>query len=143
MNGPRSLRAAACAGGVLLPAWMARAESGTPVVPQASAPLQFRRDDVADPGFPIAGTVLMLALIAVGAGAWWVRHRRGGAWLQRLVTPAPTEVRVVSSVRLDVNTRLHVIEWQRRQLLVAVQGTAAPVVLDREETAAAPVEPAP
>jgi len=142
MSGPHSRRhAATCAACALSSALTAHAQIGTPAASQASAPLPFRRDDVSDPGFPVAGAVLLLALIGVAAGVWWLRHRRSGAWLQRLVAPAAVEVRVVSSVRLDVNTRLHVVEWKRRQLLVAVQGTGAPVVLDCEEAVSVPVEP--
>ncbi|KQV92864.1 flagellar biosynthetic protein FliO [Rhizobacter sp. Root1221] len=141
MSGLRSCCRAVLRGGwVLAPALAGAAEGVVPVVPQASSPLPFRTE-ATDPGFPVAGAVLLLVLVAVAAGAWWFRHRRSGPWLQRLVTPAPAEVRVVSSVRLDVNTRLHVVEWKRRQLLVAVQGAGAPVVLDRDDAPAAPVEP--
>lgn len=94
---------------------------------QPSAPLPFRRD-TNDTGFPVAGAVLLLVLAAATALAWWWRHRRAGAPLPRLGAPAGA-LRVTASARLDVHTRLHVVEWQGRQLLLAVNGATAPVVL--------------
>ncbi len=96
---------------------------------QSSAPLPFRRDSD-DTGFPVAGAVLLLVLAAATALAWWQRHRRAGAPFPPLGAPAGA-LRVTASARLDVHTRLHVVEWQGRQLLLAVHGATAPVVLDR------------
>lgn len=96
---------------------------------QASAPLPLRRD-TDDTGFPVAGAVLLLVLAAVTVLTWWRRHHRAGGPFPPLGAPADA-LRVTASTRLDVHTRLHVVEWQGRQLLLAVNGAAAPVVLDR------------
>ncbi|SEK92848.1 Flagellar biosynthesis protein, FliO [Roseateles sp. YR242] len=104
----------------------------------ASSPLPFRRD-TSENGFPVAGAIFLLVLILATLAAWWHRHRQGGglvgACLFRVASGATARqqdgLRVTSSVRLDVNTRLHVVEWNDRQLLLAVSGNAAPVVIDR------------
>lgn len=96
---------------------------------QPSAPLPLRRD-TDDTGFPLAGAALLLVLSAATALAWWRRHRQAGAPFPPLGAPAGA-LRVTASARLDVHTRLHVVEWHGRQLLLAVHGAAAPVVLDR------------
>jgi hypothetical protein len=96
---------------------------------QASAPLPFRRD-TDDTGFPVAGAVLLLVLAGATVLTWWRRHRQGGGTFPPLGAPAGAP-RVTASARLDAHTRLHVVEWHGRQLLLAVNGAAAPVVLDR------------
>ena len=125
----------------------ASASAGT----ASSPPLVFRRDD--DVGFPVAGAVLLFALMAGALALVWYDRRRksspGGGW-SRLLAPrlgqdsnAGADARLLSTTRIDAGTRLHVIEWQGRQLLVAVQGQAAPVVLDRiEPPAGMPPPPA-
>ncbi len=110
------------------------------VAPSAAVlqPLPLRRDN-ADNGFPVAGTVFMLVLIAVMLASWWLRQRQGVPLLERLrprgsTTPAVGDtdmLRVGVSVRLDLHTRLHEVEWRGRRMLVAVSGQMPPVVLDR------------
>lgn len=94
------------------------------------APLPFRQDSQ-DPGFPTAGAVLLVLLIVAAALAWWLRHRRGGMALPRLAVQSSAQLHVSASVRLDLRTRLHVVEWQGRQLLLAVGDTGTPTVVDR------------
>jgi hypothetical protein len=45
-------------------------------------------------------------------------------------TPGATLV-LQSSVRLDAQTQLHVVQWEGRRLLVATSSNASPVLLDR------------
>ncbi len=136
-------RAAAGAGLCLLPALSAHAQAVVPLAAasQASSPLMFRREPEA-PAFPTAGLVFMLFLMGIAAFGWWLRKRRGGAaagarpWVfGGLASNKSPDLKLVSSLRLDAGTRLHVVEWKNRQVLLAVQGTHAPVVLDRIELA--------
>jgi hypothetical protein len=107
--------------------------------------LPFRRDD--GPLFPVSGAVLLFGLMAVAAWlVWWDRRRGRGAgggfprW--RRSGGAGSEggqaVQLLSTTRIDATTRVHVLAWQGRQLLVAVQAGQPPVVLDRQ-----PAEPTP
>jgi len=107
---------------------------------QSAPALPLRRDD--DLGFPVAGVVLLCVLLLVALWAWRSRLRasaptwRGSAlpWLSRAIGPAAGQpVRVTGSVRLDAGARMHVVQWHDRELLVAINGAAAPVVLDRRE----------
>jgi hypothetical protein len=118
--------------------------------PAASAPasgtftgispdLPFRRDD--SPLFPVSGAVLLFGLIAVAAWlVWWDRRRGRGAgagfprWLRSGSAGSDSghAVQLLSTTRLDATTRVHVLAWQGRQLLVAVQAGQPPVVLDRQ-----------
>lgn len=111
---------------------------GTSTSALVAQPLPLRRDN-ADNGFPVAGTVFMLALVTVMLATWWLRQRQGMPLLQKLRSPGATTsagddtdgLRVGASVRLDLHTRLHEVEWRGRRLLVAVSGQMPPVVLDR------------
>lgn len=119
--------------------------SSPPLAGASSAALVFRRDE---PGtvFPMAGAVLLLALIAVAAWAWFVARRRGvsdggRAWVGGAMRgfggsrtgASGGGVRIVGRARADAQTRLLVVEWQRRRYLLAVTGVSTPVVIDREE----------
>lgn len=100
----------------------------------ASSPLPLRRDADA-PAFPMAGAVFLLILVLASVAAWWHRRRQGGLSLPGLAgraIPVGT-LRVTATVRLDVHTRLHAVEWEGRRLLLAVGGSATPVVIDRIE----------
>ncbi|MBX3625337.1 MAG: flagellar biosynthetic protein FliO [Rhizobacter sp.] len=110
--------------------------------------LPFRRDD--DPIFPVGGAVLLFGLMAVALWIVWWDRRRGGrlgrspkSW-SRLLTGRTTadsatqHISVLSTTRIDATTRVHVLAWQGRQLLVAVQAGQPPVVLDRQDTPATP-----
>jgi hypothetical protein len=99
----------------------------------------FQRDGDAA-SFPVAGAILLLVLLAIAAWAWAVRRKENRLpwrlalptrWLSaaRSVTGAP--VRIVASARLDVGGRAHVVEWGGQQVLIAVNGASAPVVLAR------------
>lgn len=101
--------------------------------------LPFRRD-AEDLGFPVGGAMLLIGLMIMALWLVWQGKRRGvssqggRSWASLFgVMPSPSaqEVRVVASTRLDASTRIHVVEWHGRQLLVAVNGSAPPVVLDR------------
>lgn len=117
-------------------------------------PPRFRTDE--DVGFPPLGLALLAVLFAVAIGlVIFDKRRRNGrmtppaglaryfAALRLSGTGAAGSVQVLSSTRLDASTRLHVIDWEGRRLLVATQGGHPPVVLDRqgEAPAAAPAEP--
>lgn len=122
----------------------ATAAGDPPVLPSVAAsappPLVFRRD--ADEfSFPVGGAILLLALLAVAVWAWTLGRRapgrrpRGLAGPWRLPGTAAAEdgqrLSVVASTRLDLGARLHVVQWHGEQVLVAVNGTAAPVLLSR------------
>lgn len=100
----------------------------------ASSPLPLRRDADA-PAFPMAGVVFLLILVLASVATWWHRRRQGGLSVPasaKRAMPAGT-LRVTATVRLDVHTRLHAVEWEGRRLLLAVGGSATPVVIDRIE----------
>lgn len=110
--------------------------------------LPFRRDGD-DAPFPLAGAILLLALIAVAAWAWTIGRRSprtgpaflSGKWpfLGHSPSASGEQIRVVGSARLDLGGRVHVVEWRGQQVLVAVNGASAPVVLARRDIA----DPAP
>lgn len=108
----------------------------------SAQPLPFRQDDA--PAFPLGGAVLLFGLMAAALYIVWWDRRRGGSkhrWPQllkgRSSTDAGTQdVQVMSSTRIDATTRVHVLAWQGRQLLVAVQAGQPPVVLDRQDGSA-------
>ena len=121
---------------------MGSAAASTPSFATASAaqPLPFRRD-ADEVSFPLAGAVLLLVLLAIAAWAWTVGRRRGKAavftsrWPFVAASPdgSNEQARVVGSTRLDLGGRVYVVEWRGRQILVAVNGTSAQVVLARRE----------
>lgn len=116
----------------------ASAAASAPVLLQ---PLPLRRD-ADEPGFPVAGAVFLL-LVLTSAAAWWHRRRQGGLALPGLPGMSARSIaicdpRATASLRLDVHTRLHVVEWEGRKLLLAVGGAAAPVVIDRIDPAPQP-----
>ncbi|OWQ46377.1 hypothetical protein CDL60_12895 [Roseateles noduli] len=119
----------------------AAAASAAASAPRLLQPLPLRRD-ADEPGFPVAGAVFLLLLVLASVAAWWHRRRQGGLTLPGLsarLTSTPTsDLRVTAGLRLDVHTRLHVVEWEGRKLLLAVGGTAAPVVIDRIDPAPQP-----
>jgi hypothetical protein len=102
--------------------------------------LALRSDD--GPTFPYAGAALLLALLAV---ALWARFSKGQSlpgrkWLRLGGSAAPSgldAVQVHSTVSLDAHTRVHVITWGQRKLLVATSAHA-PVVLERDVTGESP-----
>jgi hypothetical protein len=110
--------------------------------------LPFRRDD--DPAFPVGGALLLFGLMAAALWIVWWDRRRGGrlgrpgkAWSQLITgrgiaNSATQDVSVLSTTRIDATTRVHVLAWQGRQLLIAVQAGQPPVVLDRQDLPAAP-----
>ena len=117
----------------------ASAAASAPVLLQ---PLPLRRD-ADEPGFPVAGAVFLLLLVLTSAAAWWHRRRQGGLALPGLPGMSARSIaicdpRATASLRLDVHTRLHVVEWEGRKLLLAVGGAAAPVVIDRIDPAPQP-----
>jgi hypothetical protein len=83
----------------------------------------------------------LLVLLAMAAWVWWLRHREGGASRKAMTwrwgkVAMPTDmdsIHLVASARLDINTRLHVVEWRGGQLLLGVGASSPPVVLDRSE----------
>jgi hypothetical protein len=64
---------------------------------------------------------------------WWLAVAPGGA--------CADPPRVLCTMRLDANARLHVVEWDGARVLVAVTPGAAPRVLDRR--VASPASPGP
>lgn len=99
-----------------------------------------------DPGFPVAGLLLMLALLAVAAWAWWHGSRQRGLDLRSFwrlagagpglatrsgARPGADMPRVLWATRLDATTRLSVVRWNGHDLLLASTASAAPVVLER------------
>jgi hypothetical protein len=118
---------------------------------QPSAPLLFR-SEAADPGFPWAGAALLIVLVLVAIAARWHTARRGAAASTSLVTrwlsprllvpgaPAADRLRVLSTIQLDAHAQLHTVEWAGRHLLLATSPHAAPVLIDRVEAPASPVE---
>ncbi len=120
-----------------------------PAASTAVAPtLPFGVRDAA-PAFPWAGALLLLLLLGIAAWAWLTAARRGqlprGSWLARAtgaLGSASTDASAPmlrSSVRLDASARLHVVEWHGRQVLLAINGATAPVVL-AERTLVEPVQ---
>jgi len=116
------------------------------VASELQQPLPFKREP-ADQGFPVAGAVLLIALMAIALGLVWFEKRRnrrngqGTRWGALFGPQAKTDsnpVRVISSTRLDATTRVYALAWHDRQLLVAVHGNSAPVVLDRIDAPAVP-----
>ena len=107
---------------------------------QVPAAIPFRRDAQEVP-FPFAGATLLLVLLALAVWAWWAGQRGGAKWTRlgsfkwggvAAASPSDSdEIRVIASTRLDMNTRLHSVEWQGGRLLVAVNTASPPVVLDR------------
>jgi len=108
--------------------------SATPSVAASGAvtfeALPLRRD--ADPGFPLAGAVMLIALLA-GAGFawWWARNRRGSnapVTLARLLGTAQAgttpDLVVLRSTTLQPGVRLHDVQWAGRRILVAVAAGA-------------------
>lgn len=118
----------------------ADAAAGSAGLPIASAPLAFRQDAPAE--FPLGGAILLALLGAVALLAWWLRRSSGApAWLARIgraERDLAETVQIRSSLRLDAQTRLFVVRWRGRDLLVAAGGPSAPVVLDRADAAAPP-----
>jgi len=120
-----------------------------PASAPASSPLVFR-SDAADVGFPWAGAALLLLLVVLAVAVRWQAVRSGGAptWLRRWMSPgtagantSPAAALLLqSSVRLDAQTQLHVVQWEGRKLLVATSPNAAPVLLDRATPADAATE---
>lgn len=125
----------------------------TPATTAASSPiapaLPFRRDD--EPVFPVGGALLLFGLLAAALWiVWWDRRRgsakrngAGAGWAslfegRAISTTTAQEVKLLSTTRLDGTTRIHVLAWQGRQLLVAVQSGQQPVVLDRLENTTSP-----
>lgn len=121
------------------------AASATASAPRLLQPLPLRRD-ADEPGFPVAGAVFLLLLVLASVAAWWHRRRQGGLALPGMSglpgisarSASTADLRVTAGLRLDVHTRLHVVEWEGRKLLLAVGGTAAPVVIDRIDPAPQP-----
>jgi hypothetical protein len=109
---------------------------------QAPALLPFRHD-TDEPSFPVAGIVFLIVLLVLAVWLRWGGQRRGG-WGLRPGAPwrwtsargeASSDVDkidIVASARLDMNTRLHAVQWRGRHLLVAISGSSPPTVLDRE-----------
>jgi hypothetical protein len=105
-------------------------------------PLAFRKDT--EEGFPVAGAVLLIALMLVAVSAWWYGRTRGGTpkRLHRLVgvlggrpSPAAGELRIVETLQTLGGVRLLVVEWSGgRRVLVATSGAHAPVTLDTVQT---------
>lgn len=117
------------------------ASGSTEPASSSAVPLElpFRRD-AEDLGFPVGGALLLIGLMVMALWLVWQGKRRaassqgGRGWISlfgAVPSHSAQEVRVVASTRLDVSTRIHVVEWRGRQLLVAVNGSAPPVVLDR------------
>ena len=110
----------------------------------ASAPALVFRPPEPD-AFPWAGAVLLTFLLVVAVLAKW-RNRSGGGGLfssrlqrwARSGSPAPRDdsaLAVEQRLRLADGTQLHVIRWSNRRVLVATTPHAAPVALDRADTA--------
>ena len=105
------------------------------------------------PLFPASGIVLLLALLAAAALAWWFgprgprsRSGRGKAGWATLRGPAgiaaPGDgIDVLCARRLDAQHRLYVVRWAGGELLLGVNAQAAPVVLDRRAGSPAAGEP--
>ena len=120
------------------------ASTATVAVP-ASAPatsaLLFRSADAAEVGFPWAGAGLLLLLVALAVVARWQALRGGAApgWLRRWLgagaagaqAATGSVLTVQSSIRLDAQTQLHVVQWDGHRLLVATSSNASPVLIDR------------
>ena len=114
--------------------------SAVPASAPAASALLFK-SDAAEVGFPWAGAALLLLLVALAVAARWQAVRGGSApaWLRRWfgagatgasASPA-TALSLQSSIRLDAQAQLHVVQWEGRRLLVATSPNAAPVLLDR------------
>ena len=131
MNAPLIVTAAGISPASAKPATFAAA---------GSAPLQFRQDGPENI-FPVGGAVLLAVLLIVAGFVAWSRKRPlSPVWSAALgvARPSPavqSTLRLQASLRLDGQTRLHVVHWNDREVLVATTGASAPVVLDR----AAPV----
>lgn len=92
--------------------------------------------------FPFGGLLLLLALLAIACWAWWAGARRspgsalrGWPWRMHLGgagARVPDEPVVAAATRLDASTRLYVVRWHDRELLLGLSGNAPPVVLDRQ-----------
>ena len=102
-----------------------------------TTPLAFRKE--ADDGFPLGGAILLVALMAAAAWAWWYGRVKGGrvgrlpglpaSWSRPAA--ANGELRIVEALNATGGTRLIVVEWAGgRRVLVATHGTNAPVTLD-------------
>ena len=113
----------------------AAAQTAAAVV-AASAPLQLRRDDPGD-SFPVGGAVLLAVLVIVAGFVAWSRKRLvSPSWsaalgIGRAGAAAQSSLKLQASLRLDGQTRLHIVHWNDREVLVATTGSSAPVVLDR------------
>lgn len=91
------------------------------------------------PSIPGGGLVLLALLALVAIGAWWQRARGRRLPLSgRFPLYGPdrrrsdtTPVEVEPARWLEGRTRLYVVRWHGRELLVAAGGVTAPVVLDR------------
>lgn len=121
----------------------AQAASSAP----AAEPHLLFRSGAGETPFPWAGAAMLLVMLGIAAGTWWMASRRGlqpsrglfsagGRFaLLRSEATATGSLRIVDRTRLDVSARLYVVEWQREQVLVALNGTNAPVVLSRRDVA--------
>lgn len=104
----------------------------------ASQPLAFRKDT--DDGFPVAGAVLLIALMLAAIWAWWYGRVRDGSSLRipRFVevlggrrSPTTSEMHIVETLQAPGGVRLMVVEWSGgRRVLIASSGAHAPVTLD-------------
>lgn len=123
--------------------WAAEA-AATAGQSMSSAPLTFRQDDFT--GFPLGGAIMLALLVVLALLSWWLRRPNARpAWLSALGRNAgdsAENLQVRTSHRLDAQTRLFVVRWKGRDLLIAAGGPSGPVVLDRSETST-PVDPTP
>lgn len=129
----------------------ASAASGAWTAASAPPAIPLRRD--AEEGFPVGGATLLVALMIAAAWAWWYGRThglgrmpaRGAAWPARLrgASRDDGELKVLSSAQAAPGVRLIVVEWSGGRVLVGVNGTSAPVALDRTDAgdAAKPGEP--
>jgi hypothetical protein len=113
-----------------------------------AAPLPFKAD-AADVGFPWGGALLLLLLIVVAVAVKWRSASMRPAWVARwlptsrvggLAATLPTDLGVEATTRLNPQVQLHVVRWSGRRILLATSPNMAPVVLDREDGAAADKE---
>lgn len=104
----------------------------------SAAPLVFR-GDAAEVGFPWAGAMLLVLLVAVALVVRW-RAGRGVAampawlrpWLKTRTGTAvpPTDLELEASLRVDPQTQLHAVRWGGRRLLIATSTHGSAVLMD-------------
>lgn len=111
-----------------------------PVQQQGSMPVLPFKDECAEVPLPLGGALILVLLAGVAVSVWWKRHRAPSSALPRLLStwqaagpagPEASTLCVVSTVRLDAATRLHVVRWQGRDCLVASHAAGPAVLLDR------------